>query len=478
MNFRLMLRMMGNTLLVEALCLLLPLGVALVYGENVVPLLASCLLIAVVGIPLSLLPADRQFFAKEGFVVVGGIWLVFCVFGALPFLFSGYFHSYIDCFFEVVSGFTTTGASILPQVEHLPKSILFWRSFTSWIGGMGVLIFTLAFLPTVGGRTHHLVEAESPGPMVSKLVPKTAQSSKILYGIYIALTLLETLCLRLAGMDWFDAVTHSFATVCTGGFSTRNLSIGAYASPAIEIIVTVFMLLCALNFALYFLVLTGRLRLALQSDEARFFLGVVTVSVLLIFVNLQELHIPLGDSLRHAAFQVASIITTTGFSSTDFDLWPEFSRVALVVLMFLGGCAGSTAGGLKASRILLLLRCIRREIAQISHPRSVRVVKLDGKAVAESKLHSVMVFFACYLLIVGVGCLVVGLDNLPFATTVTSVISSVGNVGPGLAAVGPMGNYAVFSDLSKLVLSLCMLIGRLEIFPILVLFSPATWGRS
>ena len=478
MNYRLMLRMMGNTLLVEALCLLLPLGVAVCYGEDVVPLLAACLLIAAVGIPLSLLPAERQFFAREGFVVVGGIWLVFCLFGALPFLFSGYFNGYIDCFFEAVSGFTTTGASILTQVENLPRSILFWRSFISWIGGMGVLIFTLAFLPTVGGRTHHLVEAESPGPMVSKLVPKTAESSKILYGIYIALTILETICLRVAGMPWFDAINHSFATVCTGGFSIKNASIGAYGSPAIEIIITVFMLLCAINFAIYFLVLTGRLRQVFQSDETRFFLGVVAVSIVLILVNLQNLGQSFGDTLRQAAFQVASIITTTGFSSADFDLWPEFSRVVLVLLMFLGGCAGSTAGGLKASRILLLLRCIRREVAQISHPRSVRVVKLDGKTVEESKLHSVTTFFACYLLIIGIGCLIVGLDNYTFTTTVTSVVSAMGNVGPGLATVGPMGNYAAFSELSKLVLSFCMLIGRLEIFPILVLFSPATWGRS
>ena len=484
MNFKLVFKLTGKVLLVEAAAMLFPLFVALLYREDPRPFLYTIPLLLAAGALLSLLrPKDKEhFYAREGFFSVGLIWLLISAFGALPFLFCGAFPSYIDCFFECVSGFTTTGASVLPEVEVLNHSILFWRSFTHWLGGMGVLVLTIALLPSLGRRTLHLMKAESPGPIVSKLVPKTSQSSKILYAIYCVLTLLQILCLRLAGMPLFDSIVNSFATAGTGGFAIKNTSIGAYGSPAIEIIITIFMLLFSINFALYFLVLCGRWRQALKSDELRFFLCVVAGSILLITINLAAaspaFFTSLGDTVRHAAFQVASIISTTGFSSVDFDLWPEFSRYILVLLMFIGACAGSTGGGLKCSRVLLLFRCLGREIGHIIHPRRVNVVKLDGHTIEEESLRSVLIFFSAYMLITFLAGMLVSIDDFSFGTTFTAVVSCIGNVGPGLELVGPMGNYSIFSGLSTFVLSMCMIIGRLEVIPVLVLFNRNAWRRS
>ena len=482
MNFKLVFKLTGKVLLVEGFCMLLPLAVALLYREDPRPFLFTIPLLLTFGLLLSLLKPGDHFYAREGFFSVGLIWVLVSAFGALPFLFSGAFPSYVDCFFEAASGFTTTGASILPAVEGLPNGILFWRSFTHWLGGMGVLVLTIALLPSLGSRTLHLMRAESPGPVVSKLVPKTSQSSKILYGIYCGLTLVQVLCLKIAGMPLFDSVVNSFATAGTGGFAIKNASIGAYGNPAFEIIITVFMLLFSVNFALYFLVLCGKWRQALKSDELRFFLCVVGSSIVLISLNLltssPRFYAGVGESVRHAAFQVGSIISTTGFSSADFDLWPEFSRFLLVILMFIGACAGSTGGGIKCSRVLLLFKCLGREIKHIIHPRSVNVVKLDGRVVEEETVRSVLLFFAAYMLIIFIAGMVVAIDNFSFGTTFTSVVACIGNIGPGLELVGPMGNYAAFSGLSKIVLSLCMIIGRLEVIPILVLFSKNAWKRS
>lgn len=481
MNYKLILRTLGLTLLLEAVCLLVPMFVSLFYRENPMPFAITVLLLSVVSIPLIFIKTKSQFFEQEGFVVVALIWMLFCVFGALPYYFSGCFASFIDCIFEITSGFTTTGASILSEVESLPRGILFWRSFSSWLGGMGVLIFALAFLPKTGERTHALVRAESPGPVTNKLVPQTAKSSKILYTIYIIFTLAEILCLRLAGMPLFDSVVHSFATICTGGFSIRNLSIGAYGSPSIEIIVTIFMLLSAVNFAVYFLLITRRFAAVFKSDELRYFWAIVAAAIALITLNI--LFTPgmasgsFGDTLRQVSFQVASIITTTGFATVDFNLWPQFTHIILILLMAIGGCSSSTSGGIKVSRTLLLTRCIRRDLRKISHPRAVKVVKLDGNAVNEETLSRVSAFFTCYVFIVALSCLILSLDNFSFLTTVSAVFSCIGNVGPGLDMVGPLGNYGAFSGLSKLLLSLCMLIGRLEIFPVLILLTPSTWKR-
>ena len=477
MNFRLVFRVAGRTLLVESAALLLPLLVCLLYREDPAPFLYTIPLMLLVGGGLSLLKSDDHLFPREGFFAVALTWLLVAAFGALPFYFCGFFPAYIDCFFEAVSGFTTTGASILTAVEPLPKGILFWRSFMHWLGGMGVLALAIALLPNMGGRALLLMKAETPGPVVSKVAPKSRQSSKILYTIYFGMTVIEILVLRLVGMPWYDSFVNSFAIAGTGGFSVRNLSIGAYGSPAIEIACTIFMILFSVNFALYFLVLCGKLKQALRSDELRFFLAVVLGSIALISIDILPMYAP-GDAVRHAAFQVSTIISTTGFSSTDFNQWPEFSRFLLVLLMFIGACAGSTGGAIKCSRLLLLFRSIRREIRQVIHPREVHVVKLDGQVVDEATLHSVHIFIAAYLLITMLSTLLVSLDNFSMVSNFTAVVSCIGNVGPGLDMVGPMGNYAAYSGFSKFILSMCMIIGRLEVLPVLVLFSANAWKRS
>ena len=477
MNYKLMLRILGQTLLVEALCLLLPLAVALIYGEDPLPFLDTIFLLAIPGVLLSRCKARSDFYTREGFAVVGLIWLTLSFFGAFPFWLSGHFASFTDCFFEVVSGFTTTGASILTDIEALPKGILFWRSFSSWIGGMGVLIFTLAFLPKVGGRTQVLVQAEAPGPVSSKLVPKTAQSSKILWQIYLALTVLCTLSLLLARLPLYDAVVTALATVCTGGFSVMNASIASYGNPAAEVVVTVFMFLSSVNFAAYFLILTGRARQALRSDELRFFLVVCALAVALIFGNILPLYDTAGHALRDAFFQVGTIVSTAGFSTADFNLWPTLSQLVLLLLMFLGGCAGSTAGGLKCCRILVMGRCGARSLSRLSHPRAVKVVKLDGKPVDEDTIHTIFVFFFLYFAILAAAVLLICRDGFSLTTSFTAALACLSNIGPGLDAVGPMGNFAAFSPLNKWLLSLTMLVGRLEIFPILILFFPSTWKK-
>ena len=478
MNGKLMLRILGQTLLVEALCLVIPLAVALWYREDPLPFLNTILLLVITGTVMARCKARADFFSREAFAVVGLIWLTLSFFGAFPFWFSGHFTGFTDCFFEVVSGFTTTGASILTDIEALPRGILFWRSFSSWMGGMGVLIFTLAFLPKVGGRTQVLVQAESPGPVSSKLVPKTAQSSRILWQIYLGLTLLCILALVLAKLPLYDAAVTALATVCTGGFSVMNASIASYNNPAAEVIVTVFMFLSSVNFAAYFLILTGRTRQALKSDELRFFLVVCALAVALIFGNILPLYDTMGHALRDAFFQVGTIVSTAGFSTADFNLWPPLSQLVLLFLMVLGGCAGSTAGGIKCCRILVMARCGHRSLARLSHPRAVKVVKLDGKPVEEDTIGTIFVFFFLYFAILAAAVLLICRDGFSLTTSVTAALACLSNIGPGLDAVGPMGNFAAFSPMSKWVLSLTMLIGRLEIFPILILFFPSTWKRS
>ena len=479
MNIKLVLKLVGRLLLVEAVALVLPLMVALLYREDPTPFLLTIAIVALCGLGLSALPCrNRQFFTREGFVSVGLIWIVTGIVGSLPFQFCGYFASPIDCIFESCSGFTTTGASILTDIESLPRGILFWRSFTHWLGGMGVLVLATAIVPTMGIRSHYLTQAETPGPVFSKLVPKQSQTSKILYTIYFALTALEILCLKIAGMPLYDCFIHAFSSAGTGGFSNRNASVGAYGSVAIEMIITVFILLFSLNFAVYFLLLTRRWRDVLQSDELRFFLLVVALSTLVIGVVNLQVYSTIWESLRYAVFQVASIISTTGFATADYVLWPQFSQFILICIMFCGACAGSTGGGMKCSRVLTLLRAIRRELRHITHPRCVEVVKLDGKVVGEDTLHSLLVFVGAYMILVFGAALIISLDGFSFATSFSASLTCVSNVGPGLEVIGPTGNFSAFSGLSKAVMSLCMIAGRLEIFPILMLFSPTAWRRT
>ena len=480
MNYKLVLRVTGFALLLEAAALILPTLVSLIYREDPIPFLWSILILLVVGSLCAFLPRNAKntnLLPRDGFLTVGLIWTLFGVFGALPFRFSGLFGNFVNCFFECISGFTTTGSSILTAVEGLPYGLLFWRSFTNWLGGMGVLVLTAALLPSLGISSNFLIRAESPGPVKSKLVPRASQSSKILYSIYLALTVTEIPLLRLAGLPWYDSIVASFSTAGTGGFSIKNASIGGYGNPAAEIIVTVFLVLFSINFAMYFLLLTGKFRQVLKSDELRFFLIVVLISIVAISINIWPLFDSPGDTIRAAAFQVMSIISTAGFCTVDFNLWPEFSKMLLVILMFIGACAGSTGGGMKCSRVLVLLRTARREVRTIIHPRSVSVVRLDGESLSEQTVRTTQNYFIFYMFIVFGAALIVGIDNFSFGTTLTAVISCVGNIGPGLETVGPMGNYSGFSNLSKLVLSFCMILGRLEMFPILVLFSRNAWKR-
>ena len=412
MNHKLVFRTLGNTLQLEAVFLLFPLAVTLVYREDPRPFLFAILPVAVLGTALSRLRARPDFYYREGFAVVGLVWIVLSLFGALPFFFSGRMGGYLDCLFETVSGFTTTGASILTRIEGLPLGILFWRSFSSWIGGIGVVVFVLALLPKLGDRSQILVQAESPGPVSSKLVPRTARSVRILTSIYLILTGAEILALYLAGMPLYDAAVNTFATVCTGGFSVLNASIAGYGMPVCEVIITVFMLLCSLNLGLFFLLWTRQWQLARRNDELWVFLGTAAGSILLVFCVILPGYDGAGHALRDAAFQVASIVSTTGFSTADFDRWPDLARLVLVGLMFLGGCAGSTAGGIKFARALLLVRCAGRSFLRFSHPRSVTVVKLDGSPVEETTLNAVSVFFLLYLLFLAGSCAVVSLDGV------------------------------------------------------------------
>lgn len=479
MNYKLVLRVTGFALLLEAACLLPPMLVSIIFHEDPLPFLWSILILLAVGSALSffLRKTSRTLQSRDGFLTVGLIWTLFGVFGALPFRFSGLFGNYVNCFFEAISGFTTTGSSILTAVEGLPYGLLFWRSFTNWLGGMGVLVLTAALLPSLGLSSNFLIRAESPGPVKSKLVPRASQSSKILYTIYLVLTAVQIPLLRAAGLPWYDSIVTAFSTAGTGGFSILNASIGGYGNPAVEIIITVFLILFSINFAMYFLLLTRRFKQVLKSDELRFFLIAVAVSIIVITVNIAPGFASPGDAIRAAAFQVASIVSTAGFTTVDFNLWPEFSKMLLVILMLIGACAGSTSGGIKCSRVLVLIRSARREVSTIVHPRSVSVVRLDGEPLSEQTVKTTQSYFILYVLILFCAALIVGLDNFSFGTTLTAVIASLSNIGPGLEAVGPMGNYAAFSGLSKLVLAFCMILGRLEMFPILVLFSRNAWKR-
>lgn len=478
MNLKLVLRVVGHVITLEGISMFLPMLVALIYGEDLTPFIISITLVLFLGIILSSINATKEFFIREGFFTVGLIWLATGIIGALPFYFSEYFASFADCFFEACSGFTTTGASILSDIESLPKGILFWRSFTHWLGGMGILVLATALLPTMGIRTKYLSQAESPGPVFSKLVPKQAQTSKILYTIYCALTLLEALCLRLAGMPWYDSFIHAFGTAGTGGFSNMNSSVGAYNSMTIDMIISIFIILFSINFAIHFLLLTRRFKEAFQSDELKFFFIVLIAATALICVDIRHLYPDWIQTFRYAFFHVCSIISTTGFSTTDWLYWPYFAQMILILLMFCGACAGSTGGGMKCSRILVLFRTIRREIHHIIHPRSVEIIKLDGKVVEEKTIHSIIVFIGCYILIIlGVATLIT-LDNVSFSEAFSAALTSMSNIGPGLGTFGPVGNFSSLSAFSKYVMSITMIIGRLEIFPILILFSPSAWHRS
>ena len=478
MNYRMIATVLGYTLCVEAVFLLLPVPVSLYYGESGwhAFLLTAALCMAL-GVLLTRVPVKRrQMQGRDGYVAVALVWVVLSLFGALPYVWSGAIGNYIDALFETISGLTTTGATILSGVESHAKCVLFWRSQTQWMGGMGVLVLFLALMPHLGRGAVYLMRAESPGPIKSKLVPKVGQTAKILYAIYIALTLLEAIALRIAGMGWYDAINHSFTTIATGGFSVRNDSIASYGSPLITWIITVFMFLAGVNFSLLFLVLRGRVREALRSEELRVYAVLVLCATAFICLDLHyHNQLPLSQTVTDSAFQVVTVMTTTGYATKDFALWPTTSQVVLVVLMFTGACAGSTAGGIKLSRIMLLGKSLHREIKRLVHPNHVSVIKMDGQPVGERVLSSASVFFTSFIVVWLVGTLVVSWDNLGFTESFTASLTCLSNVGPGLGVLGPMENFAGLSCVSKVTLSVLMLMGRLELLPIMALLCPSVW---
>ncbi len=478
MNYKIILHTLGWVLNIEAAAMLLPLICSIIYSEPYAPLYFLCIgLCLLFGIPLTIKsPKNKVMYAKEGFITVALSWIVLSIFGSLPFCISGFIPNFVDALFETVSGFTTTGASIISDVEALPKSLLFWRSFTHWIGGMGVLVFLVALLPLSGGNNLHLIKAESPGPAVSKLVPKVRSTAKILYEMYLVLTLLEVIVLLLGGLDLFSALTLSFGTAGTGGFGILNSSIGDY-SPYVQNTITVFMFLFGIDFSLYYLLLLGKAKDVLRSEELRSYLGIITFSIIVITLNCRGLYESLETTLRHAAFQVGAIITTTGYSTADFDKWPELSKTILVTLMFIGACAGSTGGGIKVSRIVILVKSIFKEIKTAAHPNSVRKILLNGRPVEHNVVRGVNVYMAAYIVIFVVSLLLISLDNFDFTTNFTAIAATINNIGPGLNAVGPTQNFGAFSSISKIVMIADMLIGRLEIFPLLVLFAPSAWRK-
>lgn len=477
MNIRMTVYILGLLLMFEAVFLAVPTATAIIYHEHqlwlFVAIAVFCLLC---GWLMTLAKPERKnLSARDGFLIVALSWIVMSVFGALPFYISGCIPHFVDALFESVSGFTTTGASILHEVESLPRCMLMWRSFTHWVGGMGVLVFIMAFLPISGGQNMYLMKAESPGPSVSKLVPRVRTTALWLYGIYFALTLLEFIFLVCGEMSAFDALNIAVATAGTGGFAVTNTSMGAYG-PYSQIVVTVFMLLFALNFTSYFLLIKGKPKDAFNT-EIKVFLGIVLFAMVTITADIRHIYHSVGEALRHAAFAIGSLISSTGFSTEDFDRWPSFARTLLVMLMFVGACAGSTGGGIKVSRIVIFFKNMHNELRVMTHPRQVTKVKIDGHQVENEVIRSVHVYLACYVLIYAVSMLILTLDGLDMTTNFTAVVATLDNIGPGLNLVGPTANYDVFSTCSKCVLIFDMLAGRLELFPIILLLSPATWKK-
>lgn len=478
MNYKVVLHTLGWVLNFEALCMLLPLICAAVYGEPYTLTFAVCIAVCLFfGILCTVnIPKNRSMYSREGYITVALSWIALSIFGALPFYFSGTIPRFEDALFETVSGFTTTGASILTDVDAMPRCMLFWRSFTHWIGGMGVLVFLVAILPLSGGTNMHLLRAESPGPSVGKLVPKIKSTAKILYGIYTVLTIIQIILLLCGGMSLFEALTISFGTAGTGGFAVRSSGMADYSSY-IQNVVTVFMIIFGIDFSVYYLILMRRFKSALRSDEVRAYLGIIAAATVIICINSYGAFRGLGDALKHSAFQVASIITTTGYATVDFDRWPELSKAVLVVLMFIGACAGSTGGGIKVSRIVILFKTIVKELKITAHPKSVHKVTMSGRQIEHETVRAINVFIASYLMIFVASFLILSIDNFSFTTNFTAVATTINNVGPGLDLVGPVRNFSIYSPLSKLVMIFNMLVGRLEIFPMLILFSPYTWKK-
>ncbi len=480
MNFRLINKVVGYILLVEAGGLVMPLLASVYFKEDTwLSFALVAALCAVLGFVLSRLPSSPKDLmqGRDGYIAVAVAWLGMSAFGAIPYVVSRAIPRYVDAFFETVSGFTTTGASILTDIESLPKGVLFWRAETQWMGGMGILVMFLALMPKLGSGSVHLMRAESPGPIKSKLVPKLGDTAKILYAIYIGLTAAETLALRLAGLGWYESVTHAFTTMATGGFSVKGASIAAYSSnPAVIWIIIVFTFFAGVNFSVLYAALLGNWRQVWRNQELRLYTCLIAGAILLICLDLfVQTGERMGDSFTDATFQVITIMTTTGYATRDFALWPTFSRVLLVVLMFIGASAGSTAGGIKVSRLLIHVKNLRRDLGRVIHPKHISVLTMDGERLDEGVVASTHSFLVAYLLVTVAGMIIVGWDNLGFEESFTASLTCISNVGPAMGVLGPTSNFSILSGLSKVVLSLEMLMGRLELLPLLVLLNPGTW---
>ncbi len=478
MNYKMILYVLRYILCCEGVLMLLPTATALVYKESAGFCFLICIAICVIlGFPFYLKrPKRSELHVREGFVTVALSWIIMSLIGALPFIISGSIPNPIDAIFETVSGFTTTGASILSDLDSLPKCILMWRSFTHWIGGMGVLVFILTILPMTGGNHMNLMKAESPGPSVDKLVPKVQATAKILYSIYIVMTILQITIHLFAGMPFFDAVTIAFGTAGTGGFTVRNSGMADY-STFNQIVITVFMILFGVNFNVYFLILHKKFKKAVKNEEIIWYFLILLISIGLITVNTLSMYNHAGEAIHHAAFSVGSIMTTTGFSTVDFNLWPSFSKAIIVMLMFCGACAGSTGGGIKVSRLVILAKTVRTELHSYVHPNSVKKTTFNGKQLSHDSIRSINVFMMAYAMIFVASVLIVSLDGKDLVTNFTAVAATINNIGPGLELVGPVSNFGFFSPITKIVLTLDMLVGRLELFPMILLFYRHSWRK-
>ena len=479
MNRKMVFHICGQMMLIEAALLLLPLITSVIYRE-------SCFfsILATIGVALilsaaliSVKPDSTVIYSREGFCITALTWVFYSAVGALPFVLSGEIPSYADAFFETVSGFTTTGASILTDIESMSRGLLMWRSFTHWVGGMGILVMVMAVLPMTTDRSIHIMRAEMPGPIVGKLVPRVRQTAKILYIIYIALTLLQIFLLAVGGMPLYDSMVHTFGTAGTGGFGIKSDSIASY-SPYLQWVITVFMFIFGINFNLYYLALIKRFKSVFSSEELWTYVAIVFISIFAVALNISPIYGSLSETLRMSAFQVMSIMSTTGYATADFNLWPQFSRTVLLLLMFIGACAGSTAGGLKISRVIILFKSAKRELKKMIHPRSVSAVRFEGKSLDQQTLSGIGVYLSFYIAIILAVLLLISFEPFDFETKFSSVIACFNNVGPGLGAVGPTGSYAGYTAFSKVILSVSMLLGRLEIYPIIFLLSPSVWKKK
>lgn len=480
MNKRMVFHMIGQIIKLEAAILLLPTVVSLIYQETCVwSFLITIGIALVVGFALTTIsrPKSNVIFSKEGFVIVALSWLSLAAIGALPFFLSGEIPLYIDAFFETVSGLTTTGASILTDVESLSHGLLFWRSFTHWIGGMGVLVLIMAIIPSVSGRNMHVLRAEMPGPVVGKLMPRIRDTAKVLYIIYLVMTAVQIILLWAGDMNLFDSIIYTFGTAGTGGFGVKADSVAGY-SPYSQWVIAIFMLLFGINFNLYYLILIRRVREALKSSELWVYLGIVAVACAIVCINIASFYKSFEETLRTGLFQVSSIITTTGYSTADFNTWPQLSKSILFILMFIGGCAGSTAGGLKVSRVQLLFSILKRDLRRLIHPRSVGVIKLEGKRLDEATISGASAYFIIYFVLFAVSFLLISFEPFSFETNLSAVTACINNVGPGLDLVGPAGSFAAYSPHAKTLLSFAMLFGRLEIYPLLFVLIPSTWTKK